>query len=96
MQSQETIINRRMTMTKQLKPGDTVESSGKLYRVYDDGQRLRLWLISQPAKRMVAIGNQDGITEVAQEFDEQLQALREQDAGYYEVDSYNFSNEWGW
>ena len=31
-----------------LKAGDTYRENGKVYRVYDDGKRLRLWLISQP------------------------------------------------
>jgi hypothetical protein len=29
--------------------GDTIKVDGKVYRVYDDGQRLRLWLISHPS-----------------------------------------------
>ena len=35
-------------MNEKLKAGDTYKANGNVYRVYDDGQRLRLWLISQP------------------------------------------------
>ena len=35
-------------MNDKLKAGDTYKANGNVYRVYDDGQRLRLWLISQP------------------------------------------------
>ena len=34
-------------MNDKLKAGDTYKANGNVYRVYDDGQRLRLWLISQ-------------------------------------------------
>lgn len=54
-----------------VKPGDTLEFEGKLYRVYSDGKRLRLWLISQPMPATVA-----------QRFDEALEAQRELDAVY--------------
>jgi hypothetical protein len=72
-------------MSNKLKAGDTyTDDNGNVYRVFDDGRRLRLWLISQPVKRDA------GVTQVAQTFDEELAELRALDATYAQA-----SGRWG-
>lgn len=68
--------------------------TGDVSRVVENGSHLQLWHLGHGAasvKRLVATGDQDGFTQVAQEFDEQLEELRAQDATYAQA-----SGRWGW